>query len=795
MVAFEGRGMPRRIKYRLALELLEPRLALNSYFVSPGGNDNNPGTNALPWQTLQHAANQVVAGDTVTVRAGTYAGFVLGWDFPQNGTAASPITFQADPGVIINSKNIHTADGIDLEGTSYVVVKGFQVENPAGGTITRAGIRAVSGTTNAQGVVIENSLADNCGTWGIFTSHEDGILIQNNTCSNTQVQHGIYVSNACVNPVVRANTVFGNHDAGIHMNGDLSQGGNGLIVGALVEDNIIHDNGVGGASGINCDGVQSSIIRNNLLYNNHASGISLYQTDAAGPAINNIVVNNTILMASDARWALNIQNASIGNTVFNNILYNASSFRGSIAISADSLLGFASNYNVVMNSFSPDGGNNVFDTFAQWKGQTGQDVNSLISTPSALFVNAAGNDYHLSATSPAIDAGAILFGIANAPTVDIAGTSRPQGKGWDIGAYEFVPSSPPPPIPGLVGRVATSGQWWVALSNGSNGFTNALWAAWNPNVTWVDVNTGDFNGDGKTDIIGRVLQTGQWYVGLNTGASFNTTLWATWNPNVTWVDVKVGDFNGDGKSDITGRWLQAGSWWTGISNGSSFSTTQWGSWNPNVTWVDVNVGDFNGDGKSDITGRYLQGGSWWTAISTGSSFNTSQWASWNPNATWVDVKVGDFNGDGKADIVGRYLQAGAWYVGLSNGSTAFTTTWWATWSTGVAWVDVQVGDFNGDGKSDIAGRALQLGQWWDGISSGSGFTTSLWATWSTGVNWVDVQTGDFNGDGKADITGRAMQTGQWWTGISNGRASYQTSLWDTWSAAATWVDVRVASKL
>jgi hypothetical protein len=60
---------------------------------------------------------------------------------------------------------------------------------------------------------------------------------------------------------------------------------------------------------------------------------------------------------------------------------------------------------------------------------------------------------------------------------------------------------------------------------------------------------------------------------------------------------------------------------------------------------------------------------------------------------------------------------------------------------------------------------------------------------------VDVQTGDFNGDGKADITGRAMQTGQWWTGISNGSTSYQTNLWDTWSAAATWVDVRAAPKL
>jgi hypothetical protein len=46
-------------------------------------------------------------------------------------------------------------------------------------------------------------------------------------------------------------------------------------------------------------------------------------------------------------------------------------------------------------------------------------------------------------------------------------------------------------------------------------------------------------------------------------------------------------------------------------------------------------------------------------------------------------------------------------------------------------------------------------------ATGSSFTTTKWATWSTSVNWVDVQVGDFNGDGFADITGRALETGKW----------------------------------
>jgi hypothetical protein len=347
-------------------------------------------------------------------------------------------------------------------------------------------------------------------------------------------------------------------------------------------------------------------------------------------------------------------------------------------------------------------------------------------------------------------------------------------------------TSAPPPIPDIFGRVSTSGQIWGAVSNGSSAFNNNLWATWNPAAGWIDVQTGDFNGDGKADIVGRDL-AGNWWVGLSNGSSFSTTLWGHWNPNVTWVDVHVGNFTGDGKADIVGRALESGQWWLAESTGSSFTNSLWATWNPAVTWVDVNVGDFNGDGKTDITGRWLQGGSWWTGISTGTSLSTTMWAQWNPNVTWVDVQVGDFNGEGQTDITGRVLQSGQWWVGISSGSS-FTNSLWATWNPNVTWVDVKVGDFNGDGMSDIVGRWLQGGQWWTSISTGTSFSTSMWASWNPNVTWIDVQVGDFNGDGKDDITGRYLQGGSWWTGASSG-TSFNTTQWAAWSTAVTWVDV------
>jgi len=57
--------------------------------------------------------------------------------------------------------------------------------------------------------------------------------------------------------------------------------------------------------------------------------------------------------------------------------------------------------------------------------------------------------------------------------------------------------------------------------------------------------------------------------------------------------VIVGDFNGDGKADITGRVLQNGQWWTALSTGSAFTTGLWGNWSAAVTWANVQKGEFS----------------------------------------------------------------------------------------------------------------------------------------------------------------------------------------------------------
>jgi hypothetical protein len=152
-----------------------------------------------------------------------------------------------------------------------------------------------------------------------------------------------------------------------------------------------------------------------------------------------VVVNKTIRMAPDGRWAVNLKHRSTGNTVSNNILLHDGQ-RGAMNIVPDSLSGFVSDHNAVTNRFSKDDGESVL-TPAQWRNATNQDANSFVSEPAALFVDAAANDYHLSATSPAIDVGSSL----GAPDLDLEGNGRPFGSAHDVGAYEFGSTTPPTP--------------------------------------------------------------------------------------------------------------------------------------------------------------------------------------------------------------------------------------------------------------------------------------------------------------------------------------------------------------
>jgi len=420
------------IRHAFVLFTVSVSAFAGTFYVAPTGHDSDPGSSTKPWKTLQHAVDMISLGDTILVETGTYAGCRIGL----SGSQTLPKKLQAAPGasVLVNKvgpQNKHNSI-VEIENFGGTVtdwvVSGLEVANsPNYGIDVRVTDR----------ITIDSNHVHNSSQTGIFTAFSNHILIQNNE-SNNNGEHGIYQSNTSTYPTIRANKSHHNRDAGIHMNGDATEKpGNGLVLYPLVEDNIIYENGLGGGSAINCDGVDHGMFRNNLLYHNHASGISLYAIDGAHGSSYNTIYNNTIVMAPNSRFVINIPHddhaAPVGNVIENNILYTPDSNHGSILIAGAHPSGFQSDHNVVVNRFSDNNGDSTI-SLAKWQA-LGYDLHSIIATPAQLFVDPATFNFQLSSGSPAVDAGAPL---PNDVPADILNVTRPQGQGWDIGAYEFV---------------------------------------------------------------------------------------------------------------------------------------------------------------------------------------------------------------------------------------------------------------------------------------------------------------------------------------------------------------------
>lgn len=398
-----------------------PGFAATKY-VSPSGNNSNSGNSwAQAWQTLQYAADQINAGDSVWIADGNYVGF----DLRTTGTSGNRIVFIASgDNATINTHNPVTMDGINVEDANYIEINGVRVIDQP-----RNGIRLVF----ADNCIVRNTYCDNNFERGIFTGFTDDLLLEFNVCLNSIDEHGIYVSNSSDRSIIRYNICHHNNRGGIQINADGSQGGDGISTDPEIYGNILYENGVAGGAAINLDGVQGAFIYNNVLYQNHATGIALFQQDGAEPSYDAVIVHNTIINATNARWCILAVNGSSGAQVFNNILINLHPWKGSIALDPDAEAGFDSDYNIVVNSLS-NLGDGVVLTLEEWQA-LGYDANSMLAASLIdIFIAPNSNNYHLLDDAQAVNEGngAAAFGV----DVDIEGNTRPQGAEHDIGAFE-----------------------------------------------------------------------------------------------------------------------------------------------------------------------------------------------------------------------------------------------------------------------------------------------------------------------------------------------------------------------
>lgn len=409
------------------------RFAPTTYYVDPGGLDTNDGSQAHPFREIRQALTKVVAGDTVLVSNGSYLGFDVN---NIHGNVNNWITIRApmhNATITVTTDKPDNRDTIFITGSSFIIIDGLKSFNA-----NRAAMRIDS----SDNITVRNVTFGNNAVWGIFTDFSDDTIVEDSELYGSGSQHGIYFSNSPDHPIARNNTIHDNSGCGIHMNGDESMGGDGLVQSALIEGNTIFNNGATGGSAINMDGGQDTTVRNNVLYNNHASGIANYDVDAASGPKNNEFYHNTIDMPADGRYALQIQGSVGPVKVRNNILYNRNLNHGGLAFGdANDIANTDSDYNI-MDRMTPDDWNTLL-TLAQWQAQ-GHETHSFSSLPSQMFVDYNNRDYHLSSNSTAIDKGETLVKV----TVDRDWNPRPSNVTSDIGAYEYqfplIPDTTPP---------------------------------------------------------------------------------------------------------------------------------------------------------------------------------------------------------------------------------------------------------------------------------------------------------------------------------------------------------------
>ena len=271
-----------------------------------------------------------------------------------------------------------------------------------------------------------------------------------------------------------------------------------------------------------------------------------------------------------------------------------------------------------------------------------------------------------------------------------------------------------------------------------------------PSCTSSVVAIHDFNADGCSDIlwhqsgggVGIWLMSGTYVVGSATVGTVDTA----WQIAGTSSLVQsTGDFDGDGKADMLWR-KSDGTLAMWLMNGT-VPKAQAGIGVVDTAWQIAGSGDFDGNGKADILWRKSDGTvALW--LMNGAT-PTTQVAFGAIDTTWQIAGIGDFDGDGKADILWRKSD-GTVAMWLMNGIT--TKAQVAIGSVDTAWQIVGVADFDGDSKADILWRHANgsLAIW-----EMNGITPKVQvALGSVGTSWQIVSTGDYDGDGKGDILWR-----------------------------------------
>ena len=253
----------------------------------------------------------------------------------------------------------------------------------------------------------------------------------------------------------------------------------------------------------------------------------------------------------------------------------------------------------------------------------------------------------------------------------------------------------------------TDGTWWAHDALGPR---TPLTLSMTRKPEWHWAASGDFDGNGKDDVLLRRTDGAWTYYPMDGGSVVEAGRgWANLTKRTDWRPVGVGDFNNDGRDDVLlrradGAWLYYAMSGRRVIAGES----GWANLPRALDWRVAGIGDFDGDGRDGVLLRHL-GGAWRLYPMEGRRAIAERVA--NPDftgeAAWRFVAVGDFNADERGDILLRHT-SGRWRWQTSTGGAATSTH--PALPRDWRWRLAAVGDVDGDGDDDMLLRHVD-GRW------------------------------------------------------------------------------------
>lgn len=277
----------------------------------------------------------------------------------------------------------------------------------------------------------------------------------------------------------------------------------------------------------------------------------------------------------------------------------------------------------------------------------------------------------------------------------------------------------------------------------------------------------DFNGDLRADVLWRhegAGGTGQNYIYPMNGTEVLPAEGFIRTVGLDWEVAGIGDLDGDGEADILWRNQATGQNYVFFMAGTTIANEGFMLTVADPTWKVAAIADFDGDSRSDILWRNSVSGENYIHTMNGLNVTANEgYVRTVVSQDWRVAGTGDFNGDGKADILWRNSASGENYIYPMNGTQILPGEGFIRTVVDMSWTIAGIGDFDGDGKSDILWRNTSSGE--NYIYPMDGLNIKVIEGYIRTVpdqSWQVASVGDFDGNTSpvtADILWRNVSTG------------------------------------